>query len=173
MSKTFTQTQNNLNDMKIIGIDPGYERVGIAVLEKNKTDRKETVLYSNCFKTNVKLTLDERIFLIGKEIEKIIEKYKPSKMAIEKLFFENNAKTAMGVSEARGAIVFVAQNLGLTVLQYTPLQIKSAVTGYGKADKNAVHTMVHKLVEMPKEIKQDDEIDAVAVAVTAFATEKL
>lgn len=158
--------------MKIIGIDPGYERVGIAVLEKNKTDRKENVLYSNCFKTNAKLSLDERIFLIGKEIEKVIKEFSPEVMAIEKLFFENNAKTAMGVSEARGAIVFVAQNLGLKVLQYTPLQIKSAVTGYGKADKNAVHMMVHKLVTLPKDVKQDDEIDAVAVAITGFATER-
>ena len=158
--------------MKIIGIDPGYERVGIAVLEKNKTDRKENVLYSNCFKTNAKLSLDERIFLIGKEIEKVIKEFSPEVMAIEKLFFENNAKTAMGVSEARGAIVFVAQNLGLKVLQYTPLQIKSAVTGYGKADKSAVHMMVHKLVTLPKDVKQDDEIDAVAVAVTGFATER-
>jgi crossover junction endodeoxyribonuclease RuvC len=158
--------------MKIIGIDPGYERVGIAVLEKNKTDRKENVLYSNCFKTNAKLSLDERIFLIGKEIEKVIKEFSPEVMAIEKLFFENNAKTAMGVSEARGAIVFVAQNLGLKVLQYTPLQIKSAVTGYGKADKSAVHMMVHKLVTLPKDVKQDDEIDAVAVAITGFATER-
>jgi crossover junction endodeoxyribonuclease RuvC len=158
--------------MKIIGIDPGYERVGIAVLEKNKTDRKENVLYSNCFKTNAKLSLDERIFLIGKEIEKVIKEFSPEVMAIEKLFFENNAKTAMGVSEARGAIVFVAQNLGLKVLQYTPLQIKSAVTGYGKADKSAVHMMAHKLVTLPKDVKQDDEIDAVAVAITGFATER-
>jgi crossover junction endodeoxyribonuclease RuvC len=158
--------------MKIIGIDPGYERVGIAVLEKNKTDRKENVLYSNCFKTNAKLSLDERIFLIGKEIEKVIKEFSPEVMAIEKLFFENNAKTAMGVSEARGAIVFVAQNLGLKVLQYTPPQIKSAVTGYGKADKSAVHMMVHKLVTLPKDVKQDDEIDAVAVAITGFATER-
>lgn len=159
--------------MKIIGIDPGYERVGIAVLEKNKTDRKENVLYSNCFKTNAKLSLDERIFLIGKEIEKVIKEFSPEVMAIEKLFFENNAKTAMGVSEARGAIVFVAQNLGLKVLQYTPLQIKSAVTGYGKATKDAVHTMVHKLVELPKEVKQDDEIDAIAVGITYFATSQI
>ena len=158
--------------MKIIGIDPGYERVGIAVLEKNKTDRKENVLYSNCFKTNAKLSLDECIFLIGKEIEKVIKEFSPEVMAIEKLFFENNAKTAMGVSEARGAIVFVAKSLGLKVLQYTPLQIKSAVTGYGKADKSAVHMMVHKLVTLPKTVKQDDEIDAVAVAITGFATER-
>ncbi len=158
--------------MKIVGIDPGYERVGIAVLEKNQGDRREKILYSNCFKTSTKLSLDKRIFLIGKEIESIIKKYSPEKLAIEKLFFENNQKTAMGVSEARGAIVFIAQNSGLTVLQYTPLQIKSAVTGYGKATKDAVFNMVGKLVELPKNVKQDDEIDAIAVAITAFATER-
>lgn len=158
--------------MKIIGIDPGYERVGIAVLEKNHGDRREKILYSNCFKTSTKLSLDERIFLIGKEIRAVIKKYKPEKLAIEKLFFENNQKTAMGVSEARGVIAFVAQDSGLSVLQYTPLQIKSAVTGYGKATKDAVYTMVGKLVDLPKDVKQDDEIDAIAVAITAFAHER-
>jgi len=165
--------------MKIIGIDPGYERVGIAVLEKNRGDRREKILYSNCFKTSTKLSLDERIFLIGKEIRAVIKKWGPEKLAIEKLFFENNQKTAMGVSEARGAIVFVAQDSGLSVLQYTPLQIKSAVTGYGKATKDAVYTMVGKLVDLPKDVKparssggQDDEIDAIAVAITAFAHER-
>lgn len=158
--------------MKIIGIDPGYERVGIAVLEKNRGDRRESILYSNCFKTSTKLSLDERIFLIGKEIRTVIEKWGPEKLAIEKLFFENNQKTAMGVSEARGVIAFVAQDSGLSVLQYTPLQIKSAVTGYGKATKDAVYTMVGKLVDLPKDVKQDDEIDAIAVAITAFAHER-
>jgi crossover junction endodeoxyribonuclease RuvC len=155
--------------MIILGIDPGYERVGIAILEKNKGDRREKILYSNCFKTSTKLELDERIFLIGKEIESVIKKYSPEKLAIEKLFFENNQKTAMGVSEARGAIIFVAQNCGLSVLQYTPLQIKSAVTGYGRATKDAVYTMVGKLVDLPKSVKQDDEIDAIAIAITGFA----
>jgi crossover junction endodeoxyribonuclease RuvC len=158
--------------MIILGIDPGYERVGIAVLEKNAGERRERVLYSNCFKTSAKLPLDERIFLIGKEIESVIEKWKPQKFAIEKLFFENNAKTAMGVSEARGAMIYIAKNAKLSVLEYTPLQIKNAVTGYGKATKDAVYTMVGKLVELPKEVRQDDEIDAIAIAITAFAFER-
>jgi crossover junction endodeoxyribonuclease RuvC len=158
--------------MIILGIDPGYERVGIAVLEKNKGDRKEKVLYSNCFKTSSKLPLVERIFLIGKEIEKIIKDFSPEALSIEKLYFENNAKTAMGVAEVRGVIIYIAKNFDLKVFEYTPLQIKSAVTGYGKATKDAVHTMVHKLVELQKEVKQDDEIDAVAVGITCFACER-
>lgn len=159
--------------MIILSIDPGYERIGIAVLEKNQGDRKEKVLYSDCFKTSAKLVLTERVFLIGKEIENIIKKYSPKVLSIEKLYFENNAKTAMGVAEARGVIIYVAKNFELNVFEYTPLQIKSAVTGYGKATKDAVHTMVHKLVELPKEVKQDDEIDAIAVGITYFATHNI
>jgi crossover junction endodeoxyribonuclease RuvC len=159
--------------MKIIGIDPGYERIGIAVLEKNIGDKKEKLLYSNCFKTSAKLSLPERLFLLGKEIELVIKKYKPEKLGIEKLFFENNQKTAMGVSEARGTIIFVGMNAGLEILEYTPLQIKNAVTGYGRADKSQVHTMVSKLIVLPTDIKQDDEIDAIAVAITSFATVRL
>lgn len=158
--------------MIILSIDPGYERIGIAILEKNQGDRKEKVLYSNCFKTSSKLPLAERIFLIGKEIEDVVKKYSPKSLAIEKLYFENNAKTAMGVAEVRGVIIYIAKNFDLKVFEYTPLQIKSAVTGYGKATKDAVHTMVHKLVELQKEVKQDDEIDAVAVGITCFACER-
>lgn len=171
--------------MKILGIDPGYERLGIAVLEKNKGDRKETLVYSNCFKTSAKLSLPERIFLLGQEIESVIKKHSPEKLAIEKLYFENNAKTAMGVSEARGAIIYIAKSHGLEILEYTPLQIKNAVTGYGKATKPQVHTMVSRLINLPEKIKparnathnvaggQDDEIDAIAVAITGFASSKL
>lgn len=159
--------------MKIIGIDPGYERIGIAVLEKNKGDRKEILLYSNCFKTSAKLPLPERIFLLGTEVQSVIKKYKPEKLAIEKLYFETNTSSAMGVSEARGAIIFVGRNAGLEILEYTPLQIKNAVTGYGKATKTQVHAMVSKLIELPKTVKQDDEVDAIAVGITGFATTRL
>ena len=159
--------------MKIIGIDPGYERIGIAVLEKNKNDKKEALLYSNCFKTSAKLPLPERIFSLGAEVQSVIKKYKPEKLAIEKLYFETNTSSAMGVSEARGAIIFVARNANLEILEYTPLQIKNAVTGYGKATTSQVHAMVSKLIDLPKNIKQDDEIDAIAVAITGFATIRL
>lgn len=156
--------------MKILGIDPGYDRVGIAVLEKNVGDRKENILYSNCFKTNPKLSLNDRLLLVGKEIDLVIKKWKPEMMAIEKLYFENNQRTAMGVSEARGIIIYVAKNLDLEVLEYTPLQIKNAVTGYGKATKDQVHNMVSKLINLPENVKQDDEIDAIAIAITGFAS---
>lgn len=158
--------------MKIIGIDPGYERVGIAVLEKNKGDKKETLLYSNCFKTSAKLPLPERLLLIGDEIKSVIKKYSPEMLSIEKLYFERNTSSAMGVSEARGTIIYVGRSHGLPILEYTPLQIKSAVTGYGKATKEQVHTMVAKLIDLPPSIKQDDEIDAIAIAITGLCSHR-
>ncbi len=156
--------------MIIIGIDPGYERIGIAVIEKQKTEKRDKLLYSDCFKTSPKLGLPERIHLLGAEIDLVIKKYSPSVLAIEKLYFENNQKTAMGVSEARGAIIFVAKMNNLEIMEHTPLQIKNAVTGYGKATKAQVHSMVTKLIDIPAAVKQDDEIDAIATALTGLAS---
>jgi len=156
--------------MKIISIDPGYERVGIAVLEK--TNSKEAVIYSDCFKTKSELSLNERVSLIGKEIERIINEFKPEALAIEKLFFTTNQKTAMGVSEARGVIINEAQKMGLKIFEYTPLQVKIAVTGYGKSDKKAVMTMVKKLIQKP-DLVSDDETDAIAIGLTCFASRKI
>lgn len=159
--------------MIILGIDPGYERLGIAVLEKNKGDRKETLLYSNCFKTPAKLPLPDRLHILGLEVESVIKKYSPEKLAIEKLYFERNTTSAMGVSESRGVVIYIAKSHRLEILEYTPLQIKNAVTGYGKADKKQVHNMVTKLINLPASVKQDDEIDAIAVAISGFATTRL
>ena len=155
--------------MKIISIDPGYERVGIAILEKEQGG-KETILYSDCFKTNPKDKLENRILLIGKEVESLIKKYSPKYLAIENLFFTTNQKTAMGVAEARGAIIYEAKRNNLEIVEYTPLQIKNAVTGYGKADKNQVHSMVNNLIKLENKKYIDDEIDAIAVGLTAFAS---
>ena len=157
--------------MRIISIDPGYERLGIAVLEKNGGS-KEVVLYSDCFKTNAKLAHTERLGLIGNEIQKIIEHYEPKALVLETLFFTVNQKTAIKVAEVRGVILFIAQKFDLNVFEYGPLQVKVAVTGYGKSDKSAVISMVQKLVETKKDIQHDDEYDAIALGLTCFATEK-
>ena len=157
--------------MKIMGIDPGYERVGIAIIEKD-SKKKEELLYSDCFKTSQKLELNERLFLIGQEIEKLIKKYSPEKLAIENLFFQNNQKTVMGVSQSRGTIIYVAKCHDLEILEYTPLQIKNATTGYGKATKDQVYSMVKQLIDIPDDVKQDDEIDAIAIGLTAFAHQR-
>ncbi len=156
--------------MRILGIDPGYERVGIAILEKNNGDKKETLIHSECFKTTSSLPHHERLVLIGNHIKKVINEHRPQVLGIETLFFNNNQKTAMLVSEARGVILYEASQAGLTVHEYTPLQIKIAVTGYGRGTKDQVTDMVGRLVDIKKEIQHDDEFDAIAVALTCFAS---
>jgi crossover junction endodeoxyribonuclease RuvC len=156
--------------MKIISIDPGYDRVGVAVLEKSdKTKNKEELIYSDCLTTSSKKEFTERLKLIGEKIEEIIKKYKPEVMAIESLFFNNNQKTVMLVSEAKGMIKYIALYNKLEVFEYTPLQIKIAVTGYGRGDKQQVTMMTKNLIKIDKEIKYDDEYDAIAVGLTYFA----
>ena len=157
--------------MKILGIDPGFERIGIAIMER-KEKHKDSLIYSACFKTSAKIPFHERLTTIGNEIERIIRKYKPEALAIEKLYFTTNQKTVMGVSEARGVIVYSASRNGLEIFEYTPPQIKVAVTGYGKADKRMVMSMVPKLIDMDASINSDDELDAVAIGLTCLASER-
>ncbi len=154
--------------MRIIGIDPGVERVGIAVIEK-LSGGKEVLLYSDCFKTSSKLPHAERLALIGNEIGNVIKKWKPKIMGIEKLYFENNQKTAMVVAEARGVMLYEGKKNKLEIKEFTPLEIKVAVTGYGKSDKRAVMNMVPKLIICGDKKMIDDEVDAIAVGLTAFA----
>lgn len=154
--------------MKIIAIDPGYERMGVAILEK--TAGKEVLLFSECFKTLATESAEERLRLIGAEISSLIKKHQPETLAIETLFFKANAKTAMKVSEARGVMLYEAAKNKLTVAEFTPLQIKVAVTGYGKSEKAQVTAMVKKLIKIDRPIKYDDEYDAIAVGLTFFAS---
>jgi crossover junction endodeoxyribonuclease RuvC len=158
--------------MKVIAIDPGYDRCGIAVLEK-KINNKEVIIFSECFQTDKKKSLQQRIFSIGKRIELLIKTYHPESMAIEGLFFSKNTKTALQVSEARGVIIFQAMNNKLTLYEYTPNQIKVAVTGYGSAKKQDVHRLVEKLIILEDKKYIDDEVDAIATGLTFFASYKL
>ncbi len=168
--------------MKILGIDPGFERLGIAVLEKNpgnkkpfgNTQGKEVVLFSECFKTSAKLDFSERLKLIGEEVKKIIKKYKPEILSIETLFLTTNHKTVMHVAEARGVVIYEASNANLKIFEASPPQIKIATTGYGRADKQQMIKMVKILVDIKSkasrgEQESDDELDAIAIALTAFA----
>lgn len=155
--------------MRILGIDPGFERLGIAVLEKTPEDKKERVVFSECFKTSAKLDFSERLFLIGSEVEKIIKKYKPDALSIETLFLTTNQKTVMHVAEARGVVIYECAKAGLKIFEASPPQIKIATTGYGRADKKQVTKMVKILVKMDNSKESDDELDAIAIALTAFA----
>jgi crossover junction endodeoxyribonuclease RuvC len=154
--------------MKILGIDPGYERLGIAILEKKS--KKDELLYSECFKTSPKDGFTERLLALGKRVEELIKKYKPDALAIENLFVSNNQKTAMRVSEVRGALLYIAQSHGLKIHEYTPLQIKIAVTGYGKSDKSQVEAMARRIIAIENKDKIDDEMDAIAIAITGSAS---
>lgn len=158
--------------MRVLSIDPGFERIGIAIIEKTNF-QKDILVYSECFKTSAKIPFNQRLKSIGIRVEEIIKKYKPKALAIEKLFFTTNQKTVMGVSEARGVIIYVASKNNLSIYEYTPPQIKVAVTGYGKASKDMVMSMVLKLINIEKDINSDDEIDAIAVGLTCLACEKL
>ena len=159
--------------MKILGLDPGFERLGVAILEKNKSfgpaQDKEKVLFSECFKTSARLEFHVRLGLIGEEVKKIIKKYKPEVLSIETLVLTTNQKTVMHVAEARGVIIYEATCAGLKIFEASPPQIKIATTGYGKANKEQVMRMVKILVDIDNSKKSDDELDAIAIALTAFA----
>ena len=156
--------------MKILGIDPGYERLGVAIIEKDiGTGGKEVLLHSGCIQTSAQLPFSERLRILGAEIEELIKKYKPHSLTIEKLYFQNNQKTAMNVAQAIGVIIYIAKSHGLEVFEYTPLQIKSACAGSGRADKKQIMTMLPHLIKIDKSIKYDDEYDAIAVGLTHLA----
>jgi crossover junction endodeoxyribonuclease RuvC len=157
--------------MRVLGIDPGIERVGIAVIDK--IGGKEAYVYSECFKTSAKLTHAERLALIGVEVARVIREHSPLALSIEKLFFEKNTSTAMGVAEARGVMLYESARQGLKVYEYTPMEIKVAVTGYGKSDKRAIMDMVPRLLKLPERKMIDDEVDAIACALTCFAHERI
>ncbi|MEI7809999.1 MAG: crossover junction endodeoxyribonuclease RuvC [bacterium] len=159
--------------MRILGIDPGFERLGVAILEKNIGDKKEKVIFSECFKTSAKLEFSERLVLIGEEVRNIIKKYKPEILAIETLFLTTNQKTVMHVAEARGVVIYECKKNEMKIFEASPPQIKIATTGYGKADKKQIIKMVKLLVEIDNKKDSDDELDAIAIALTGFAHNKI
>lgn len=154
--------------MKVLAIDPGFGRCGIAILEKENGRSKETLIFSECIETSSKDPFPERLAAVVAECENVIIREKPDQMSIEKLYFATNQKTAMQVAEVRGALIALSARYELPIHEYTPMQVKSAL-GYGKADKKQVAKMLHMLVKIDKPIKHDDEYDAIAVGVTHLA----
>ena len=153
--------------MRVLGIDPGYDRVGVAVLEYE--NGSEVLVHSSCVETDKNDDLTDRLFYIGNSIEEIIRTHKPDTLAIETLFFNTNQKTAIGVAQARGIIMFAAMKHGCTIHEFGPQEIKVAITGYGKSDKAAVTSMVKQLVRGAPESALDDEFDAIAIGITCLA----
>lgn len=151
----------------MISVDPGYDRLGVAVLEY--VDGKEKLIYSCCIETEKNQLLCERLVYLGKEFEKIINTYSPTTLGIETIFFNKNVKTAIGVAQARGIILYLAQIHNCEVYEFGPQEIKIAVTGYGKSDKKAVIDMVTRIIPDTPRNALDDEYDAIAVGITCLA----
>ncbi|HSH36429.1 crossover junction endodeoxyribonuclease RuvC [Schnuerera sp.] len=149
--------------MIILGIDPGLAIVGYGVVEY--IGNRYGVLDYGVIRTDSKTSFPERLKIIYDELSILIEKYNPDDFAIEELFFNKNVKTAIQVGQARGVEILSAINKGLEVYEYTPLQIKQAVAGYGRADKKQVQEMVKLLLNLKKIPKPDDAADALAVAI--------
>ncbi|MEK7578284.1 MAG: crossover junction endodeoxyribonuclease RuvC [Patescibacteria group bacterium] len=154
--------------MIILGIDPGTARVGYAVIEKKDSDNLN-LLISGCLEAKNKEQKD-RLGEISGLISGLILEYHPEVLAIEKLFFAKNTKTALAVAEARGVIINSANSLNLNICEFTPLEVKVAVTGYGKAEKEQVKKMVCRILNLKKMPKLDDISDALAIALTACYT---
>ena len=149
--------------MKILGIDPGTGITGFGVIVP--AGQKYKLIDAGVIRTPAKTPDHERLDTIYDGIKELIEQHKPSTMSIEKLFFARNITTAMSVSQARGVVLLAAVQAGLDIYEYTPLQIKQAVTGYGKADKQQVQEMVRVLLGMKEVPKPDDCADALAAAI--------
>lgn len=149
--------------MRILGIDPGFAITGYSIIDY--VGNKFKLQKSGAILTEAKVSFPLRLESINKELSEIIENYKPDAMAIEELFFNNNAKTAINVAQARGVILVTARLHNLDIFEYTPLQVKQAVTGYGRADKIQVQRMVKMILNEEKLPKLDDITDSMAMAI--------
>jgi len=149
--------------MRILGIDPGYAIMGYGIIEK-KGSRIFPIAYGS-LETDKDLPMPQRLKHLYAGLMDAIAEYQPEEASIEELYFQNNAKTAIFVGEARGIAVLACVNSGLRIFEYTPMQIKTSVTGYGKADKRQVQEMVKTILGFEEIIKPDDTSDALAAAI--------
>lgn len=150
--------------MRIIGIDPGYAIIGFGVVDHDKS--KFSPVGFGAITTKSHTDFDERLKIIYDDICSVLDTYKPEQMAIEKLFFNTNQKTAIDVAQARGIIVLAAAQRGIPITEYTPLQVKNSVVGYGRAEKKQVMEMTRQILKLKEVPKPDDTADALALAVT-------
>lgn len=156
--------------MKIVAIDPGYDRVGVAFLEKDLTVRgPEKILYSTCIQTKKECSFYERMETVRTSLDLLIQEYQPDALVLEELYFAKNTKTAMRVSEARGIIVGEGMRHALRIHEIHPNRVKIAITGYGAAKKEDIFFMLPKLLPIDIQGKIDDEVDALAIGVAFFA----
>lgn len=151
--------------MKILGIDPGTATTGFGVVQKNKG--LLTSLDYGVVSTPKELPMSNRLLILFNDIEELIAKHQPDIIAVEQLFFARNVTTALTVGQARGVVLLAAQKADLPLVEFTPLQVKQSVTGYGQATKKQVQIMVQKILKMKELPKPDDAADALAIAICA------
>jgi len=154
--------------MKVLSLDPGYDRCGIALLETG-TDAKTTLITSHTITTDKQLDFADRLLFVVEEMRRWIHEHKPDACALETLYVTRNQKTAMRVAEVRGALLLTARESQVPIYEYGPGEVKVAVTGDGRATKDQVMFMVPRLIEVNHPVKYDDEYDAIAVGLTACA----
>lgn len=157
--------------MIILGVDPGIGRTGWGVIKDESGN--QTAISFGCFETASSEILDERLVKIHNFILEQTEKFRPAVLAIEQLYFAANSKTALTVGQARGVILLAAAKAHVPTLSYTPLQVKQAITGYGRADKKQIQQMVGVILHLSAHIVRDDTADALAIALTHAFSYKL
>ena len=158
--------------MRILGIDPGIARCGWGVIEEIKNEKLK-IKNCGCVETASDIAVEKRLKIIYDSVLDVIKKYKPDVLAIEELFFNTNAKTAFIVGQARGVVLLASAKQNIPVAIYTPLQVKVAVTGYGRADKNQIGQMVKTILKLKSIPKPDDVSDALAIALTHAFSKKM
>ncbi|MDP3764733.1 MAG: crossover junction endodeoxyribonuclease RuvC [bacterium] len=154
--------------MIILGVDPGTNKAGYGLIKKDGDNI--SLLDYGCIEIKAKSDHNNGLLIVHKAFGKIIKKWKPEVLAIEKLFFFKNAKTITKVSEARGVIILAGLKLGLAIREFTPLEVKQAVSAYGRADKKAVQKMVRLILSLKEDPQPDDAADALAVAICSANT---
>jgi crossover junction endodeoxyribonuclease RuvC len=152
--------------MRILGIDPGTGILGFGIIDVHGA--RKSLVDAGVIRTPVHQADSERLITIYDELKEIITQHKPEVMVVEKLFFARNVTTAMSVSQARGVVLLVGKQMNLQLAEFTPLQIKQSVTGYGRADKKQVQEMVRTLLNLKEVPKPDDCADALAAALTYY-----
>ena len=149
--------------MIILGIDPGVATIGFGVIRADR--QKNTLIQYGTITTPAGIPLANRLLQISNDMEELIHTFQPDEMAIEELFFSTNITTGISVAHGRGVILLAAEKLGVPIFEYTPIQVKQAVAGYGKADKKQVMQMTKRLLHMNNIPRPDDAADALAIAI--------
>ena len=153
--------------MRVLGIDPGFDRLGLAVIEGSAS--KPVLVWSECVEP-AKGAMEDRLAAVFNAVRDALLTHQPDILSIETLFFSTNRKTALSVGQARGAVLSAAGDHNIRVVEFSPQQVKLAVTGYGAADKIAIARMIPKLLALPPKKRRDDEFDAIAVALAGLSS---